>query len=236
MAPPDSGMPSNLADGAVSFPSFALVGTRTTLVDQKAAITFPAPAAAAAGDLLIAFWWVDGREENIVPPSAWEKHGSATFGFVGHVEVAGWIGSHLMLPGEQSTFTFTCELSIRHSVTVAAFRGARASQPVARAVLLPSVGVNDGGIVVPYPHTAPSFQVPDDSVYLFAFMTLGPYAFPQLLGFESIDATSSLGIYREPGIMSANSSVVPPTVSISNADPSLSTMGVATIALVPASR
>lgn len=227
----DAGGASSVADGAIADGGAAdatpdatpdaaggatpvlFVGSRlSTSVDS--AVEARLPAGVLAGDLLLAV-----RRDNTTcvstPPAGWETIGAGAIGDVNGTNRA-WIGVHVMTDAETelTTWSFSsCAAATGGTVAVGAFRGARANQPVAPALVESKNAACDGVLLVVEgsPITATVGSLPVVAAVVMHGQTL-----PELPGFVRDEVSGGVALYHASSPLAAAATLPAPRWEVSD--------------------
>lgn len=116
------------------------------------------------------------------------------------------------------------------AVFVAAFREARASQPVDPAVVQPTVGTQAERAVF----DVPPIVTRGPSAALFAACSIGSATLPDAPGFDRRESTSGFALYARKSLLSEGETATGPHLEFpaitSDASPSVATASVAIVA------
>jgi hypothetical protein len=235
----DADAGTTAADGSAvpTTKELTYIATRTTRGTSGKSILVPPPAGVRPGDLLVAFWGSGTNEPSQTPPDRWDQLGSSLVGDPSQRTGFWWLGDHVLSAdeGEDSRFVFADPNATGDvAVTLTAFRGARANQPVAPAYFQRSSGTVSGNGFL---HLAPPLLTTAQSRVLFVFATAGVTTPPLIDGadrFDPIEATDSITLFLGADLVPPRTSVPRGFVKLDMNVSSNQSIGVGTLAVVQA--
>jgi hypothetical protein len=199
----DAGPPAVGDAGDASTPSTPQFVRSRPSYSESLTVTVALPAGVQVGDVLVAFWCVTNLEDRFLNhPEGWSTLGLATGRFASPAGTTLWAGYRTVQTGEddRTTYDFPTGLQVptHHTVFVAAFRRARASQPIDPSNVQSTRG-NQAGLA--------SFEVPSvvagaPSAALFAACVDGAPTLPDQPGFTRLESTVGFALYAPKSLLS----------------------------------
>jgi hypothetical protein len=159
----------------------------------------------AVGDLLVAFWCVTNVEDPFLAlPVGWNELGRATARISpGGTPMSGfWAGYRTVQTGESDATTYPFPtggmFATHHTVLVAAFRGARASQPIDPEIVQATPGTQADLAVL----DVPAVVARAPSAALFAACSFGSPTLPDVSGFTRLESSPGFALYASQSPLS----------------------------------